>query len=265
MTRHCATDSILNRLFAPSFCFFRELNRYFPGQLAKSNSWPRPSMVEAPAPSVRPWLRPRHSQTTKRHIHVPAQHPLKVAVVGTGIAGAACAASLQQAGLDVTLYDKSRGVGGRLATRRATWTGSDGASMRVEFDHGAQLHRIPAAALRCHACTCRLRRRRRALARTRARALAGPCGARVLGADAGHAGAGAPSGAWRAATARTGGAAAAPHAPGMAAGAGRGRDHRPYDQIVLAVPPAQAAVLLAGHHDRWADALAACRWRPAGR
>jgi hypothetical protein len=36
----------------------------------------------------------------------------------------------------------------------------------------------------------------------------------------------------------------------------------PYDQIVLALPPAQAALLLAGHHDRWADALAAVCMQP---
>ena len=37
---------------------------------------------------------------------------------------------------------------------------------------------------------------------------------------------------------------------------------RSYDQIVLALPPAQAALLLAGHHDRWADALAAVCMQP---
>ena len=65
-------------------------------------------------------------------------HPLGVAVVGAGIAGAACAAGLQQAGLNVTLFDKSLGVGGRLATRRTLWTGPDGVEHAVEFDHGAQ-------------------------------------------------------------------------------------------------------------------------------
>ena len=46
----------------------------------------------------------------------------RIAVVGAGIAGAACAASLQQAGVQVTLFDKSRGVGGRMSTRRAAPT-----------------------------------------------------------------------------------------------------------------------------------------------
>ncbi|MBE0549214.1 MAG: FAD-dependent oxidoreductase, partial [Rubrivivax sp.] len=59
------------------------------------------------------------------------QQPPTVAVVGAGIAGAACAASLQQAGLDVTLFEKSHGVGGRLATRRASWAGDDGVEYQV--------------------------------------------------------------------------------------------------------------------------------------
>jgi predicted NAD/FAD-dependent oxidoreductase len=36
----------------------------------------------------------------------------------------------------------------------------------------------------------------------------------------------------------------------------------PYDQVVLALPPAQAAVLLAGHQDPWADTLAAVPMAP---
>jgi photolyase PhrII len=53
----------------------------------------------------------------------------KVAVVGAGVGGLVAARCLQDHGLDVTVFDKSRGVGGRLATRR-----EDG----LAFDHGAQ-------------------------------------------------------------------------------------------------------------------------------
>jgi predicted NAD/FAD-dependent oxidoreductase len=60
-----------------------------------------------------------------------------VAVVGAGVAGAACARWLADAGLDVRLFDKSRGVGGRLATRRAEAAGADGAVRHWRFDHGA--------------------------------------------------------------------------------------------------------------------------------
>lgn len=54
---------------------------------------------------------------------------MKVGVVGAGIAGLACAAELARAGVAVTVFEKSRGDGGRLATRRAD---------PYAFDHGAQ-------------------------------------------------------------------------------------------------------------------------------
>ncbi len=53
----------------------------------------------------------------------------KVAVVGAGIAGIACARTLMQAGLDVRVFEKSTGAGGRMATRSSEFGG---------FDHGAQ-------------------------------------------------------------------------------------------------------------------------------
>ena len=56
--------------------------------------------------------------------------PKTVAVIGAGLSGLACAHKLRDAGLDVTVLEKSRGVGGRMATRR-TESG-------VTFDHGAQ-------------------------------------------------------------------------------------------------------------------------------
>jgi renalase len=43
---------------------------------------------------------------------------LDAAIVGAGLAGIYCGRQLQKAGLDVALFDKSRGIGGRLATRR---------------------------------------------------------------------------------------------------------------------------------------------------
>lgn len=50
-------------------------------------------------------------------------------VVGAGIGGIAAARTLAEAGVSVCILEKSRGIGGRLATRRI-----DGES----FDHGAQ-------------------------------------------------------------------------------------------------------------------------------
>ncbi|TJZ91925.1 FAD-dependent oxidoreductase [Paracoccus gahaiensis] len=54
---------------------------------------------------------------------------IRVAIIGAGLAGLTCGGLLAQAGLSVTLFDKGRGPGGRLATRRA-----EGG---LRFDHGA--------------------------------------------------------------------------------------------------------------------------------
>lgn len=54
---------------------------------------------------------------------------MKIAILGCGIAGLSAARALKQSGIEVVLFDKSRGVGGRMSTRYAdAW----------EFDHGAQ-------------------------------------------------------------------------------------------------------------------------------
>jgi hypothetical protein len=52
-----------------------------------------------------------------------------VAIIGAGIAGLAAARVLREAGHACTLFDKSRGLGGRMATRRVE---------AMQFDHGAQ-------------------------------------------------------------------------------------------------------------------------------
>lgn len=53
----------------------------------------------------------------------------RVAIIGAGMAGLAAARLLREAGAGCTIFDKSRGLGGRMATRR---TGD------FSFDHGAQ-------------------------------------------------------------------------------------------------------------------------------
>jgi renalase len=50
---------------------------------------------------------------------------IDIAIIGAGIAGLTCAQQLQQAGKTVVLIDKSRGLGGRLATRRLAGTHAD--------------------------------------------------------------------------------------------------------------------------------------------
>ncbi len=57
------------------------------------------------------------------------EHARSCVVVGAGMSGLVAANKLQEAGWSVTVLDKGRGVGGRMATRRF-----DGGS----FDHGAQ-------------------------------------------------------------------------------------------------------------------------------
>ncbi len=56
-------------------------------------------------------------------------HSPRIAVIGAGISGLACAAALAEAGLAVQVFEKSRGVSGRMSTRRRDdW----------QCDHGAQ-------------------------------------------------------------------------------------------------------------------------------
>lgn len=66
---------------------------------------------------------------SKRPSRARSKPPLHFAVVGAGMAGVACARTLLQAGHRVTVFEKSRGFGGRMATRRTEFGG---------FDHGAQ-------------------------------------------------------------------------------------------------------------------------------
>jgi predicted NAD/FAD-dependent oxidoreductase len=52
-----------------------------------------------------------------------------IAVIGAGMAGLACANELARADAAVTVFERARGLGGRLATRRG---------QGLAFDHGAQ-------------------------------------------------------------------------------------------------------------------------------
>ncbi len=52
-----------------------------------------------------------------------------VIIIGAGMAGLACARRLADAGMASVVLDKGRGIGGRVATRRAG---------DMQFDHGAQ-------------------------------------------------------------------------------------------------------------------------------
>lgn len=86
--------------------------------------------------TVRPRWTDDHAQrldTTafRAKVTAPRFDPVpKVAVIGAGISGLFAARTLADHGLDVTVFDKGRGVGGRMSTRRL-----DGQPC---FDHGAQ-------------------------------------------------------------------------------------------------------------------------------
>ena len=66
---------------------------------------------------------------TDVNFHMASEPPLDVAIIGAGISGLRTAVELSSTGLKATVFEKSRGLGGRAATRR--WNG-------LPVDHGAQ-------------------------------------------------------------------------------------------------------------------------------
>ncbi|MBE9064199.1 NAD(P)/FAD-dependent oxidoreductase [cf. Phormidesmis sp. LEGE 11477] len=69
-----------------------------------------------------------------------------VAIIGAGLTGLTCARQLKAAGLTVCVLDKSRGLGGRMATRRVETQDYGRAHQLVRVDHGLRYWQ-PAAAL----------------------------------------------------------------------------------------------------------------------
>ncbi|MCA3367566.1 MAG: NAD(P)-binding protein [Roseomonas sp.] len=65
---------------------------------------------------------------------------LTIAIIGAGLAGITAARALIARGHAVTIFDKGRGPGGRLATRRIEAEGR-----KLQFDHGAQYLRAEGA------------------------------------------------------------------------------------------------------------------------
>jgi renalase len=58
---------------------------------------------------------------------------MKIGIVGAGMAGLSCADTLLEQGHTVRLFDKGRGAGGRMSTKRL-----DTPLGEAQFDHGAQ-------------------------------------------------------------------------------------------------------------------------------
>ncbi len=57
----------------------------------------------------------------------------EITIIGAGLSGLSCARDLKSHNIETTIYDKGRGVGGRMATRRLEDNGET-----AHFDHGAQ-------------------------------------------------------------------------------------------------------------------------------
>jgi len=107
----------------------------FGGILWCLGQFDRPFTPEQPVlGTVRPRPLEEHARRLdavawSRRTSVSRTHPVpRIAVIGAGISGAAAARTLADHALPVTVFDKSRGVGGRMAGRRLD---------EQRFDHGA--------------------------------------------------------------------------------------------------------------------------------
>lgn len=69
---------------------------------------------------------------------------MKIALIGAGAAGAACVSVLRSRGADFCVFEKSRGVGGRLATRRISGCVPTG---DIFYDHGTPQFNLSAPML----------------------------------------------------------------------------------------------------------------------
>ncbi len=168
--------------------------------------------------------------------------PLQVGVIGAGISGLTLALRLREAGHSPLVLDKGRGVGGRAATRRG-----DGAS----FDHGAQYYTARSPGFRAFLDAYVPADRRAAWAGRFASLEGGRLGpetrdeARFVGVPG--------MSAIARALAATVEVRSGVKVVGLAGSPGRwelvdeaGASHGPFDWVVAAAPPAQAAALLGG-------------------
>jgi hypothetical protein len=186
---------------------------------------------------------------------------LRVGVVGAGMAGLACAQALAMSGARVQLIDKGRGPGGRLATRRLAWP--DDPNLVLGIDHGAQIlyPRDPGFAAWLGAGEAA------GWSARWAPRSGGPWQqpARVREGWVGVPGISALAQAMRRDLAVASGqpvVAIEPGADGWTLRDAEGMAFGPFDRVVLAVPPLQAAALLDALQPAWAADLRAVMMHP---
>lgn len=193
---------------------------------------------------------------------------MKTAIIGAGIAGLSAARSLKAAGQDVKLFDKGRGPGGRLSTRRAATELGE-----LRWDHGAPFFEAGKGAFRSEL---------EALAASGAVASWSPRIADVRRKDAGwtvgirpmparqHLYVGQPTmnavikGLAAGLQIDWGRRVSAISVDGMAKTLAfeDGTSEGPFDQVFVAVPAEQAAALLEGVSPQLAEAAAAAKSAP---
>ncbi|MGV9006116.1 MAG: NAD(P)/FAD-dependent oxidoreductase [Brevundimonas sp.] len=176
-----------------------------------------------------------------------AQTHKRVAIIGAGMAGLACATRLVRVGHAVQMFDKARGPGGRMSTRRLdTPIGEAG------FDHGAQYFTALGPDFLAR------------VERWAAAGIAAPWPAAGPEAWVGVPGMNAPVRALASEQAVTWNhpvGALVAEGQGWCLDGGQGRS-LPFDGVVVAVPAEQAAVLLAPHDPALAAKAAGSRTRP---
>ena len=185
-----------------------------------------------------------------------------VAVIGAGIAGLACATELVSLGYQVTMFDKGRNPGGRIATRRLAESsfnhGAQFANARGE-DFGKLIVRLAVEGHMAHWPAASGKRdivwvgapSMNALPRAMMAELAAK-GCRLLNQT--HVG-------WVSADRKLSLFPAAATSPGFVSRLG-GEVVGPFDAVVLAMPSPQAVTLLAAAGHRFAAELARARYAP---
>jgi predicted NAD/FAD-dependent oxidoreductase len=189
--------------------------------------------------------------------------PSSVAIIGAGFAGSALACALSKAGIAVHVFDKARGPGGRLASRRLEWTDRDGHNWTTRLDHGAM--GLSAVTPDFQDFIDRSARAHRLAEWTPTQAPDGlPLGAqsrlhvpvpdmpslcRHLLCDT--------AATWSFAVDRL-----QHDASGWWIAAGDQRHEAPFDAVVIALPPLQAAPLLGPHRSDWARSASIVSMHP---